>query len=137
MKPELKLYTYHCTGCGRCTRACRRGVLQLADNGSCRFVTIADASRCRGCGHCVRSCPHEAIALHKTAEVEKFRWWQRLRMVLQFVLPVTIAWPWASGAAAWKEADYWQLFGLFALLHLLLFHLRLPRFLRKTQTNIE
>lgn len=63
MKPDLKLYTYHCTGCGRCTKACRRGVLQLVDNGNCRFVNIADASRCRGCGHCVRSCPHKAIAL--------------------------------------------------------------------------
>lgn len=132
MKPELKLYTYHCTGCGRCTKACHQGVLQLVDNGNCRFVNIADASRCRGCGHCVRSCPHEAIALHRKDGTTKFRWWHPLRLVLQFVLPAALAWPWASDTASWQEIC-WRIPGSFALLHLLLFHLRMPRFLRKTQ----
>lgn len=132
MKPELRLYTYHCTGCGRCTKACRRGVLQLVDNGSCRFVNIADASRCRGCGHCVRSCPHEAIELHSKDDSSEFRRRHPLRIVLQFVLPAALAGPWSSDTADWQEV-FRRILGSFALLHLLLFHLRLPRFLRKTQ----
>lgn len=60
-KPTL--YTFNCTGCGYCVKVCGNEVLKLVDNGSCRFVNVADASRCTGCGRCERRCPHGAISL--------------------------------------------------------------------------
>lgn len=71
-----------CIGCGRCFKACGRGVLQLkALNEEGEFVddeeddeierkvmTIINQARCIGCEACARACPkncqtHEPLAV--------------------------------------------------------------------------
>ena len=42
-KRKTVLYTFDCSGCGYCTEVCDSGILKLVDNGTCRFVNVADA----------------------------------------------------------------------------------------------
>lgn len=62
---RLALYTFDCRGCGRCVESCPQGVLQLIDNGCCRFVQAVDEYRCTECGRCVRVCDRGAVKLFK------------------------------------------------------------------------
>lgn len=47
-----------CLQCGRCTQACDRGMLSLAEDG-----VRVDRGNCRLCGKCVRACPAGALTL--------------------------------------------------------------------------
>ncbi len=58
---RLLLYTFDCTGCGRCVESCPSGVLQLVDNGRCRFVQAVDERRCIEWGACVLGCRKVAV----------------------------------------------------------------------------
>jgi len=66
-KRKTVLYTFDCSGCGYCTEVCDSEILKLVDNGTCRFVNVADASRCTECGRCERRCPNNAILLKPIA----------------------------------------------------------------------
>lgn len=61
-----------CIGCGRCFRACGRGVLNLVgiteegdlvaaddDEAERKFMTIAHPENCIGCEACSRVCPKD------------------------------------------------------------------------------
>ena len=117
---EIVLRTYDCTGCGRCVEACRRGVLRLADNGQCRFVQVADAASCAECRACERSCSNKAIVPKHI-----------LRGALPIVLALALALPWSSDPEAWQAVNYWKIFGLLVLFHLIFCHLQIPEFLKK------
>ena len=125
---EIVLRTYDCTGCGRCVEACRRGVLRLADNGQCRFVQVADAARCAGCRACERSCRNKAIVIRKI-EPRKTAPKHILRGALPIVLALAFALPWSSAPEAWQAVNYWKIFGLLVLFHLIFCHLQIPEFL--------
>lgn len=127
---EIILRTYDCTGCGHCVEACRRGVLRLADNGQCRFVQVADAERCAGCRHCERSCPNKAIVIRKP-EGRKATAKRILQGVLPPVLALALALPWSSDPAAWQAIDYWKIFSLLVVFHVLFCHSRIPKLLKK------
>lgn len=126
---EIVLRTYDCTGCGRCVEACRRGVLRLADNGQCRFVQVADAARCAGCRACERSCRNKAIVIRKI-EPRKTAPKHILRGALPIVLALALALPWSSDPEAWQAVNYWKIFGLLVLFHLIFCHLQIPEFLK-------
>lgn len=123
---RIELRTRDCTGCGRCIEACRRGVLQTADNG---LVRIADADRCAGCRACERSCAHGAIAVRKNANRKP-----DIRRMMQGIVPIllalAIALPRSQNPADWHDINYWKIFGLFVLFHLLVCHLRIPKILK-------
>lgn len=76
-----------CIGCGRCFRACGRGVLELVglteegelvaaidDDAERKFMTIAHPENCIGCEACSRVCPkdcysHLSISLAETVSL--------------------------------------------------------------------
>lgn len=60
---QIILYTYNCTGCGRCAKHCPKKILKMADNGMCRFVNVTDENSCTGCGKCVKLCAAKAIRI--------------------------------------------------------------------------
>jgi len=63
MKKEIAIFTFDCTGCGRCVLRCPQHVLKLVDNGMCRFVTVVNEDACVGCGRCEEVCPVKAIKI--------------------------------------------------------------------------
>lgn len=127
-KQKIVLYTFDCTGCGYCVRVCGSEVLKLVDNGVCRFVNVADASRCNGCGRCERRCPNGAISL-KTDHIMK----EKLKTagfclggtaLLALGVAVTM-WLWNAlipGIIGWTSINYWQALGLMLLIRLLFGH---------------
>ncbi|MCM1301014.1 MAG: 4Fe-4S binding protein [Bacteroides cellulosilyticus] len=127
---EIKLRTCDCTGCGRCVEACRRGVLLLDDDGSRRLVRVADASRCAGCRACERSCPRGAIAVGEVGR-SGFARNRFVQGLLPLIFALVLALPWSLEPEAWQHVDYWKIFGLFVLFHVLCCHLRLPKKLKK------
>lgn len=56
--PELQLIREHCSGCGKCLKACPKGALTLAEG-----VIQVDRIRCDGCGQCVDACWPGALAV--------------------------------------------------------------------------
>lgn len=59
----LQISTYDCIGCGNCVKRCRRNVLELADNGRCRYVVAVRPEDCTGCKKCLSVCPAGALEL--------------------------------------------------------------------------
>ncbi|WP_455498710.1 hypothetical protein [Coprobacter sp.] len=45
---EIDLFTYGCSGCGKCVGNCPCGALIIRDNGFCRFVNVVDENLCSG-----------------------------------------------------------------------------------------
>lgn len=125
---KIVLYTFDCTGCGYCAKVCGSGVLKLVDNGTCRFVNVADASRCTGCGRCERRCPNDAISL-KPNHIMK----EKLKTagfclggaaLLALGVAVTM-WLWNAlipEIVGWTSINYWQALGLLLLIRLLFGH---------------
>jgi|WetSurMetagenome_2_1015567.scaffolds.fasta_scaffold199838_2 NAD-dependent dihydropyrimidine dehydrogenase PreA subunit len=63
MKATISLFTYDCTGCGRCIRACHKHVLKMIDNGMARFINTINEDDCTGCGRCESACENDAIKI--------------------------------------------------------------------------
>lgn len=127
-KRKIVLYTFDCTGCGYCVRVCGNEVLKLVDNGSCRFVNVADASRCNGCGRCERRCPQQAISLKQSNMMkEKLKtagFFLGGTALLALGVAVTM-WLWNAlipDIVGWTSINYWQALGLLVLLRLLFGH---------------
>lgn len=127
-KRKIVLYTFDCSGCGYCTEVCGSGVLKLVDNGTCRFVNVADASRCTECGRCERRCPNNAILLKPNNTMK-----EKLKIagyalggVALLALSVAVTmWLWNAlipEIVGWKAINYWQSLGLLILLRLLFGH---------------
>ena len=129
-KRKIVLYTFDCTGCGYCVKVCGNEVLKLVDNGACRFVNVADASRCNGCGRCERRCPNGAISL-KQPDIMK----EKLKTagfclggtaLLALGVAVTM-WLWNAlipEIVGWTSINYWQALGLLLLFFAVWFFLR-------------
>lgn len=125
---EIILLTDRCTGCGHCVEACRRGVLQMARTADSRFVQVADADRCAGCRACEHRCSHHAIAIRKVESRKA-----GLKHLLPPVLALILALPWSSDPEAWQAVNYWKIFGLLVLFHLLFCHARIPKILKNNK----
>jgi len=50
--------------------------------------------------------------------------------VLPIVLALALALPWSSDPEAWQAVNYWKIFGLLVLFHLIFCHLQIPEFLK-------
>ena len=49
----------NCTGCGKCTEVCPRGVFDLTEG----IARITDKDLCMECGACALNCPADAITV--------------------------------------------------------------------------
>ena len=127
-KRKTVLYTFDCSGCGYCTEVCDSGILKLVDNGTCRFVNVADASRCTECGRCERRCPNNAILLKPNNTMK-----EKLKIAgyaLGGVVPLALGvavtmWLWNAlipEIVGWKAINHGQSLGLLVLLRLLFGH---------------
>ena len=65
MKITIDLFSYSCTGCGRCIRACQNNVLKLVGKGHRRFINVVHEETCNGCKECEKVCRHDAIKIIK------------------------------------------------------------------------
>ncbi len=66
--PHIEINEERCKGCGLCTIACSRHLLQLSDTPNSLGYTIAvaiDQERCTGCSLCAEMCPDVAITVFK------------------------------------------------------------------------
>ncbi len=63
MKATISLFTYACTGCGKCIRACHRHVFKMVDNGMTHFINTFNEDNCIGCGKCETVCKSNAIKI--------------------------------------------------------------------------
>lgn len=128
-KAEILLDADRCSGCGRCVDACRRSVLVLAATDRGRIVRAARAEDCAACRACERTCPQRAVIIRKTAGRKPDP-----KRILQGILPIVpalaLTLPRSLDAAAWHAVDYWKMFGLVVLFHLLFSHFRLPKALK-------
>jgi len=55
-KPQVKVISTHCNGCGRCVEACNKAAVAIVDG----CVKI-DRSLCNGCGKCAEKCWFDAL----------------------------------------------------------------------------
>ncbi|MFQ6071826.1 MAG: 4Fe-4S dicluster domain-containing protein [Methanosarcinales archaeon] len=59
----------NCISCGRCYKACMRGVFKLIDHpssdylGRHKVMAIVNDGNCIGCGACAAACPKDNITL--------------------------------------------------------------------------
>ena len=58
-----------CKGCGLCTTACPKKILELCDDvinsKGYKPATLTDEAACIGCAMCAVMCPHVAIVVEK------------------------------------------------------------------------
>ena len=73
---EIDIFTYNCTGCGKCVTCCPCGCFTLVDNGSCRFVNIIAADLCIGCKLCEQHCPNNVIKIERTKKDKIMNVWK-------------------------------------------------------------
>ena len=127
-KQKIVLYTFDCTGCGYCVKVCGNEVLKLVDNGACRFINVADASRCNGCGRCERRCPNGAISLKQPDSRKEKRKTAGFCLGGTALLALGVAvtmWLWNAlipEIVGWTSINYWQALGLLLLIRLLFGH---------------
>ncbi|WP_434502514.1 hypothetical protein [Prevotella sp.] len=50
MKVTINLFTYACTGCGKCILNCHRHVFRVVDNGMIHFINTLNEDNYIGCG---------------------------------------------------------------------------------------
>jgi NAD-dependent dihydropyrimidine dehydrogenase PreA subunit len=65
MRATINLFTYDCTGCGKCIRVCPESVLKIVYNGMTRFINTKNEEECIGCGRCEHACKNNAIKIKK------------------------------------------------------------------------
>jgi NAD-dependent dihydropyrimidine dehydrogenase PreA subunit len=71
---NVTIYEEECKGCGLCVRACKPGVLRLAEylNHYGYHPATYDGQGCNGCGLCYFACPEPgAITVYRRAAVAK------------------------------------------------------------------
>ena len=58
-----------CIGCGRCFKACAKGVLAYAEvevgDTEKGYMKVNNAGRCIGCGACGRTCPKKCFTFEE------------------------------------------------------------------------
>lgn len=129
---RLLLYTFDCTGCGRCVESCPSGVLQLVDNGRCRFVQAVDERRCIECGRCVRVCRNGAVKLYKKEYMKSYGrkigfGLMGLGLLAVGVALVMVLWnALVPAIIGWQPIGYWQAWGVMLLVRLLFGHFGMP-----------
>ncbi|MEI3553748.1 MAG: hypothetical protein V8Q54_03215 [Alistipes senegalensis] len=104
---------------------------------SSAWPTTDNAASCKsptphaapGCRVCERSCRNKAIVIRKI-EPRKTAPKHILRGALPIVLALALALPWSSDPEAWQAVNYWKIFGLLVLFHLIFCHLQIPEFLK-------
>jgi len=60
---SLDIFTFDCDGCEQCIKRCPAGVLDMVDNGFCRYAIVSHMHRCSGCGKCLTVCKTQAMKL--------------------------------------------------------------------------
>jgi Uncharacterized Fe-S center protein len=60
---SLDIFTFDCIGCEKCIKNCHQNVLQLIDNGYCRYAIVRYLDKCNGCGKCVDVCKTKAMRM--------------------------------------------------------------------------
>lgn len=66
---SLDIFTFDCNGCERCVHHCLHGVLDMVDNGFCRYAVVKYINKCTGCGKCLQVCQTHAMRLVVAKEV--------------------------------------------------------------------
>lgn len=59
-QPQLGFLAKNCTSCGRCQRACARGVHRITEDGRHEV----DYMKCTQCGQCTKACLNHALKLY-------------------------------------------------------------------------
>ena len=59
--PHVLLHTNRCIACGKCVKACPKGILELISMLIHKHVHVKQADLCIGCFKCVKACPQKAI----------------------------------------------------------------------------
>ena len=67
--PKVTINEERCKGCGLCTEACPKKILELAadkiNKKGYNPARVTDASKCIGCAMCATMCPDVAITVEK------------------------------------------------------------------------
>ena len=69
-KPEVKLDSGGCVGCGICKKVCPSNAISFKKDENGRVISYSfDLNKCIFCGNCMYYCPHSAIQMTQTFEL--------------------------------------------------------------------
>ena len=146
---EIDIFTYNCTGCGKCVTCCPCGCFTVVDNGSCRFVNIIAADLCIRCKLCEQHCPNNVIKIERTKKDKIMNVW---KLRAKFMLNMTggicmialvvgiVMWLWnwlVPSITGWSNINYWQALGLTLLFRFLNGNILPPMFHIQNRGSFE